>query len=132
MRVAVVDDSAFIRKALTRMLASEDGLRVVGAAESGEELLDNLSSWRPDVITLDLTMPGMGGLQTLDRVMDERPTPVIILSTHAGEDAPLTIEALHRGAVDFIDTPRPAMMLVPWPVVEACATCRTGLNWVPV
>lgn len=110
MRVAVVDDSAFIRKALTRMLASEDGLRVVGAAESGEELLDNLSSWRPDVITLDLTMPGMGGLQTLDRVMDERPTPVIILSTHAGEDAPLTIEALHRGAVDFIDKQRYSLM----------------------
>ena len=108
--VAVVDDSAFIRKALTRMLSSEEGVRVVGAAESGEELLDNLASWKPDVITLDLTMPGMGGLQTLDRIMAQRPTPVIILSTHAGEDAPLTIEALHRGAVDFIDKQRYSLM----------------------
>jgi two-component system chemotaxis response regulator CheB len=48
-------------------------------------------------------MPGMGGLATLDRVMAQRPTPVIILSTHSGEGAPLTIEALHRGATDFID-----------------------------
>jgi len=110
VRVAVVDDSAFIRKALTRMLSNEVGIRVVGAADSGEELLDNLERWRPDVITLDLTMPGMGGLQTLDRIMAARPTPVIILSTHAGEDAPLTIEALHRGAVDFIDKQRYSLM----------------------
>lgn len=110
VRVAVVDDSAFIRKALTRMLSNEADLRVVGAADSGEELLDNLELWQPDVITLDLTMPGMGGLQTLDRVMASRPTPVIILSTHAGEDAPLTIEALHRGAVDFIDKQRYSLM----------------------
>lgn len=106
----MVDDSAFIRKALARVLGSEEGLSIVGTAESGEELLDHLEEWRPDVITLDLTMPGMGGLQTLDRIMIERPTPVIILSTHAGEDAPLTIEALHRGAVDFIDKQRYSLM----------------------
>ena len=106
VRVAVVDDSTFIRKAITRMLEDHPRIQVVGSAGSGEELLTNLERWRPDVVTLDLDMPGMGGLATLDRVMAQRPTPVIILSTHSGEGAPLTIEALHRGATDFIDKQR--------------------------
>ncbi len=106
IKVAIVDDSAFIRKALVRILESDIRFEVVGTATCGEELLDQLESWRPDVISLDLSMPGIGGLRTLDGVMELRPTPVIILSTHAREDAPLTIEALHRGAVDFIDKQR--------------------------
>ncbi|MEL7062039.1 MAG: chemotaxis-specific protein-glutamate methyltransferase CheB [Acidobacteriota bacterium] len=106
LRVAVVDDSTFIRKAITRMLEDDDRLRVVGSASSGEELLTHLEDWAPDVVTLDLDMPGMGGLATLDRLTALRPTPTIILSTHSGEGAPLTIEALHRGATDFIDKQR--------------------------
>ena len=103
LRVAVVDDSTFIRKAILRMLSDEPLIDVVGSAGSGEELLAHLEDWRPDVITLDLDMPGMGGLAALDRITARRPTPVIILSTHSGKGAPLTIEALHRGATDFID-----------------------------
>lgn len=103
LRLAVVDDSAFVRKAIERMLAGEPRIDVVGTAGSGEELLANLERWAPDVVTLDLSMPGIGGLVTLDRVMALRPTAVIILSTHAGRGAPQTIEALHRGAADFID-----------------------------
>ena len=106
LRVAVVDDSTFIRKAITRMLEDDPDIRVVGSAGSGEELLTHLEDWSPDVVTLDLDMPGMGGLATLDRLMNLRPTPVIILSTHSGKAAPLTIEALHRGALDFIDKQR--------------------------
>lgn len=106
VRVAIADDSAFIRKALVRILEADPRLAVVGTASCGEELLDQLGDWSPDVISLDLSMPGIGGLRTLDRIMEQRPTPVIILSTHAREDAPLTIEALHRGAVDFIDKQR--------------------------
>lgn len=102
----MVDDSTFIRKAITRMLENHSRIELVGAAGSGEELLTHLERWRPDVVTLDLDMPGMGGLATLDRIMAQRPTPVIILSTHSGEGAPLTIEALHRGATDFIDKQR--------------------------
>ena len=103
VRVAVVDDSTFIRKAILRMLDDEPLAEVVGSAGSGEELLTHFDEWRPDVITLDLDMPGMGGLETLDHIMARRPTPVIILSTHSGKGAPMTIEALHRGATDFID-----------------------------
>jgi two-component system chemotaxis response regulator CheB len=102
-RVAIVDDATFVREALKRLLADDPRIRVVGAAATGEELLDNLDRWRPDVVTLDLNMPGMGGLATLDRLMEIRPLPVIILSTHSGKGAPLTVEALSRGAADFID-----------------------------
>jgi two-component system chemotaxis response regulator CheB len=103
VRIAIVDDSKFIREALRRLLQGEGRVNLVGAAATGEELLSNLEGWQPDVITLDLAMPGMGGLATLDHIMAVRPVPVIILSTHSGEGAPLTIEALSRGAVDFID-----------------------------
>ncbi len=106
VRVAVVDDSTFIRKAILRMLRDEPAIEVVGSAGSGEELLTHFERWRPDVVTLDLDMPGMGGLATLDHVRGMGSTPVIILSTHSGEGAPLTIEALHRGATDFIDKQR--------------------------
>ncbi len=103
VRVAVVDDSSFIRKAVVRMLEDDPRIRVVGTARSGEELIERLADWRPDVITLDLSMPGMGGLRTLDHIVSTRPTPVIVLSGRSRADAPLAIEALHRGAVDFID-----------------------------
>jgi len=106
VRVAVVDDSTFIRKALARMLGDHPQIKIVGAAGSGEELLAHLDTWEPDVVTLDLDMPGIGGLETLDRLLAQRPTPVIILSTHSGKGAPMTIEALHRGATDFIDKQR--------------------------
>jgi two-component system chemotaxis response regulator CheB len=103
IRLAVVDDSRFVREALSRVMADEPDITLVGTAETGEDLLARLDEWRPDVITLDLAMPGMGGLATLDRIMAVRPTPVIILSSKAGEGAPLTLEALSRGAADFID-----------------------------
>lgn len=103
LRVAVADDSSFIRKAVTRVLAAEPDIELVGSASRGEELLANLDLWAPDAIILDLSMPGLSGLETLDAIMARRPTPVIILSTHSKRGAPQTIEALHRGAMDFID-----------------------------
>ncbi|MDH3255925.1 MAG: chemotaxis-specific protein-glutamate methyltransferase CheB [Acidobacteriota bacterium] len=106
IRIAVVDDSIFIRKAMVRILEADPRIEVIGVAASGEELIDHLEEWQPDLISLDLSMPGMGGLRTLDEIMARRPTPVIILSSLAHETAPLTIEALHRGAVDFIDKQR--------------------------
>lgn len=103
VRVAVADDSSFLRQAVARMLAGEPGIELVGSAARGEELLDNLDRWRPDAVILDLSMPGIGGLATLDGIMARRPVPVIILSTYSRKGAPQTIEALHRGAVDFVD-----------------------------
>lgn len=103
IRVALADDSSFIRKAVARMLLESTDIELVGVAARGEELLDNLEKWSPDVIVLDLSMPGIGGLQALDEIMARRPMPVIILSTHSRQGAPMTIEALHRGATDFLD-----------------------------
>jgi two-component system, chemotaxis family, protein-glutamate methylesterase/glutaminase len=103
IRVSIVDDSLFVRKAVQKILESDPRLEVVGNAASGEELLENLDRWNPDVVTLDLSMPGMGGLPTLDRILEWKAIPVLILSTQSSRDAPITIEALYRGAVDFID-----------------------------
>lgn len=103
VKLAIADDSSFVRKAVQRMLEKETKIRFVGAAATGEELLGKLNIWKPDVITLDLSMPGIGGIETLEKIMSTHPLPVIILSTHSAKDAPLTIEALHKGAVDFID-----------------------------
>lgn len=85
------------------MMIDVSTIEVVGAASSGEELLSRWDEWNPDVVTLDLSMPGMGGLMTLDRIVARGGPPVIILSTHSGLGAPQTIEALHRGAADFIN-----------------------------
>jgi len=103
VRVAVVDDSPFIRAAVRKMLGEDHRVRITGEAANGEEILANLERWRPDVIVLDLNMPGLDGLSTLDRILQTRPTPVIVFSTHSGEGAPQALEALSRGAVDFID-----------------------------
>ncbi len=106
IRVAIVDDSSFVRKALSRMLGTIPELIVVGAASSGEELLAHLAQWEPDLVTLDLGMPGMGGLATLDRILAWRPIPVIVLSGTSSREALLAVEALQRGTVDFIDKQR--------------------------
>jgi len=103
IRLAIVDDALFVREALRRLLSQEPRVEIVGTAATGEELLEHLNEWRPDAVTLDLNMPGWGGLETLDHIMRTHPLPVIILSTHSGEGAPATVEALSRGAVDFID-----------------------------
>jgi two-component system, chemotaxis family, protein-glutamate methylesterase/glutaminase len=103
IRIAVVDDSPFIRKALSWMLAEESDLHLVGTASRGEELLSNLQHWQADLIILDLAMPGMGGLATLEEILIRRPTPVIILSDNLRQGVPLAVEALHWGALDFVD-----------------------------
>jgi two-component system chemotaxis response regulator CheB len=103
-RIFVVDDSAFIRKALTRVLRAEPGLLVVGEAASGAEAVARIPEANPDLVTLDVAMPGMDGQQVLRALLRWKPTlKVVMLSAHTGEGAEATIEALAAGAVDFID-----------------------------
>jgi two-component system chemotaxis response regulator CheB len=103
-RVFVVDDSAFIRKALTRVLDAEPDFRVVGEAASGGEALGKIPEADPDLVTLDVAMPGMDGQQVLRALLRWKPTlKVVMLSAHTQEGAEATIEALAAGAVDFID-----------------------------
>jgi two-component system, chemotaxis family, protein-glutamate methylesterase/glutaminase len=103
LRVLIVDDSAFVRKAVRRMLEADDEIVVVGEAADGERGLALTHELRPDVLTLDLSMPGWDGMYTLSRIMQEVPTSIVILSSFARAGAELTLRALTAGAVDFID-----------------------------
>jgi two-component system chemotaxis response regulator CheB len=103
IRVLVVDDSAFVRQALTRMLASDPGIEVVGTASDGTEGHAKACALRPDVITLDVRMPKMDGLEALRRIMKDCPAPVLLLSSHTSEGADVTIRGLEIGAMDFVD-----------------------------
>jgi two-component system chemotaxis response regulator CheB len=98
-----VDDSAFVRKAVTRMLGEAPDIEVVGTAADGEEGLAMARDLRPDVVTLDIKMPRLGGLETLERLMAERPVPVLLLSSLTQEGAEVTLRALELGAMDFVD-----------------------------
>ena len=103
-RVFVVDDSAFIRKALARVLQAEPGLSLVGQAASGGEAVEKIPEANPDLVTLDVAMPGMGGQETLRALLRWKPAlKVVMLSAYTREGAEATIEALAAGAVDFID-----------------------------
>jgi two-component system chemotaxis response regulator CheB len=102
VRVLVVDDSAFMRIALSRMITSEPGFEVVGTACSGTEALEKLPSLDPDVVTLDVDMPGLNGLDTLHRIMAKFPRPVIMVSSVTEKDADTTFNALGAGAFDYI------------------------------
>lgn len=103
VRVLIVDDSAFIRRAVERMLSDSPAIRVVGAAADGEEALELACNLRPDVIVLDVNMPAMDGLQALERIMQRCPTAVLMMSTLTRAGAATTVRALELGAVDFID-----------------------------
>lgn len=100
--VLIVDDSAFMRTALSRMVGSDADLWVVGTASSGADALQKISSLQPDVITLDVQMPGMDGLATLQRIMAEFPRPVIMVSSVTLKDAEITFDALGAGAFDYV------------------------------
>jgi two-component system, chemotaxis family, protein-glutamate methylesterase/glutaminase len=102
INVLVTDDSAFMRTAITRMIESDPTLRVVGSAQSGQEALDKISKLKPDVVTLDVEMPGMNGLETLKQIMQRFPTPVIMVSSITQEGAEVTLEALDLGAFDYV------------------------------
>ena len=104
VRVVVVDDSPFMRGLISDIL-TDAGVTVVGEAGDGAEALSVIDETRPDVVTMDVEMPGMGGLEAVERLMAENPTPVLMLSAHTAEGADVTFEALERGAVDFFSKP---------------------------
>lgn len=102
IRVLVVDDSAFMRTALRRMIESDPALRVVDTACDGLEGVQKALHLRPDVITMDIEMPRMTGLDALSKIMEVAPCPVIMVSSLTRAHADATIEALSRGAYDFL------------------------------
>jgi two-component system chemotaxis response regulator CheB len=110
IKVLVVDDSALVRKLFGRVLTDASGFEV-NFARDGLEALAQLETFRPDVITLDVNMPQMNGLECLDRIMVQRPTPVVMVSTVTDEGADATLQALQLGAIDFVSKPSGAVSL---------------------
>jgi len=108
VRVLVVDDSAVMRKLIPQMLEDDPGIEVVGTAMDGTFCLKKIEELQPDVVTLDLQMPGMNGIDTLKEIMRRNPLPVIVVSSHSTEGASVTFKALGLGAVDFVTKPQDA------------------------
>ncbi len=102
IKILIVDDSAFMRKALTLMLESDPEIKVVGVAANGQEGYNKAILLKPDLITMDIEMPVMDGLTCLRKIMASRPTPVMMISSISTEGAKATLDALDAGAVDFI------------------------------
>ena len=102
IKVLVVDDSPFVCRLLTSWLESSPEIQVVGTAQNGEQAIQQAHELSPDVITLDLEMPGLRGLDALEALLSEHRVPVIVISGVSHRSAALTLEALEIGAVDFI------------------------------
>jgi two-component system chemotaxis response regulator CheB len=108
IRVLVVDDSALMRKLITTMLERDPSIEVVATAMDGAFALKKIEELHPDLITLDLEMPRMDGIEALRLIMRRAPLPVIVFSTHSKEVACATLKALALGAVDFVAKPKDA------------------------
>jgi two-component system, chemotaxis family, protein-glutamate methylesterase/glutaminase len=108
IRVLVVDDSALMRKLIPQMLESDESIEVVGTAMDGNFCLRKIEELKPNVVTLDLEMPGMNGIDTLKEIMRRQPIPVIVVSSHSTEGASVTMRALGWGAFDFVAKPKDA------------------------
>src|ERR1700732_2968631 len=108
IRVLVVDDSALMRKLIPQMLAADESIEVVGTAMDGSFCLKKIEELKPGVVTLDLEMPGMNGIDALKEIMRRQPLAVIVFSSHSTEGASVTMKALGLGAFDFVTKPKDA------------------------
>lgn len=101
--VLVVDDSQFTREALRRALETDPGLKVVGEAKTGEEAVALARTLKPSLITMDLSMPGMGGLKAIEKIMGERPVAIVVISERSGSPGQdLNLEAMRAGALELV------------------------------
>lgn len=105
VRVLIIEDSAFMRRILSDIIQQHSDLELVGTARDGLDGLEKIKKIKPDVVTMDIDMPRLDGLETLSRVMKESPLPVIMISTHTKVGSESTLKALDAGAVDFIAKP---------------------------
>lgn len=102
IKVLVVDDSAFMRKVIGDIIESDPAMTVIDKARDGQEALNKIKKLNPDVVTMDVEMPGLDGLSALENIMKEHPVPVVMLSSLTKNGAEQTVKALQLGAVDFI------------------------------
>lgn len=102
IRVLIVDDSAFMRRAISSLLEGENDVKVVGLAKDGQDAIRQIQDIKPDIVTMDIEMPVMDGLSALKIIMEKFPLPVIMLSSLTEEGAKETLDALDLGAADYI------------------------------
>ena len=105
IRVLIADDSAFMRKVLHSILLADHGFEIVGEARDGREAVSQTEALRPDVITMDINMPHLDGLQATEQIMSTNPRPIVIVSSESREGAEITLKALELGAIDFVAKP---------------------------
>ncbi len=111
IRVLVADDSAFMRKVLVSILDTDGSFEVVGEARDGREAVEKSAKLKPHVITMDINMPHMDGLQATEIIMSTEPRPILIVSSESKEGAKSTLRALELGAIDFLAKPTSAIDL---------------------
>ncbi|WP_026906138.1 protein-glutamate methylesterase/protein-glutamine glutaminase [Paucisalibacillus globulus] len=111
IRVIVIDDSAFMRKMITDILETDNRIQVIATARNGADGLKKIKELSPDVVTLDVEMPIMDGITALQRIMEENPLPVVMLSSLTKEGTSNTVQAITNGAVDFIAKPSGSISL---------------------
>jgi two-component system chemotaxis response regulator CheB len=128
VRVLVVDDSALMRKLIPQILAADSSIQVVGTAMDGNFGLKKIQDLQPHVITLDLEMPGMGGLDMLKEIMRRHRLPVIVVSSHSTEGASVTLKALSMGAFDFVAKPSDVSARMPEIARELIAKIKAAAN----
>jgi two-component system, chemotaxis family, protein-glutamate methylesterase/glutaminase len=104
-RVLIVDDSAFMRKVLQGIVASDPQLEVCGEARDGRDAVTQTEVLKPDVISMDINMPHMDGLQATEIIMSSNPHPILVVSSESREGAEVTLKALQLGAIDFVAKP---------------------------
>src|SRR5690349_3360467 len=105
IRVLVVDDSAFMRKVLQSIIAADPQLEVCGEARDGRDAVTQTEVLKPDVISMDINMPHMDGLQATEIIMSSNPRPILIVSSESKEGADVTLKSLELGAIDFVAKP---------------------------
>jgi len=105
IRVLIVDDSAFMRKFFADLISSSSDVEVAGRARNGLEAMSKIEVLRPDVVTMDVEMPVMNGLEALEAIMGKHPLPVIMVSTLTAKGADVTLKCLEKGALDFVQKP---------------------------
>jgi two-component system, chemotaxis family, protein-glutamate methylesterase/glutaminase len=102
-RILICEDSPTYAQGLARFLEHEDGIEVVGICATGEETLQSMSRLAPDLVTMDLELPGIGGLRTIERMMQQHPVPIVVLSAYAGRRSENASASLAAGALEVID-----------------------------